>query len=207
MCRVVKKVAERTVTEIKLFCSLESNRPFTKSSDAFSKLEEQYKISLLYLRNENHLSTRALRSTNTIRDPFGNFRSISHDECTDDMIMSQLMCKGIRLNDPKQLALLHPRDPQDTELHVISGILAYFHFASTRVVDIMPMIFEVVFAQGIANELWKGLASALKLVDDSAAGENCVRYARDDDQIHEKRIKLTEDQKVLLEALDVLRTS
>ena len=203
----MKDTAKNTSIQIELICRLEKNRAFTMNVEEFSTSQTQHKLDYIHYRNENNLSRPVLHATNALRNHAGFYQSLSHDDVTDDLIMSQLAVKGIRVTDPKQLAILYPRDEYDAELDVISAVGAYFEVASTRVTDFMPMIFEVVFIQDFVKELRKALTLPLKLANNVEAAEICERYTRDDHDIHQKRMKLAEDRKVLLKALEILRAS
>ena len=203
----MKDTAENTRIQIELICRLEKNRAFTMNVDEFQASQTDHKLQYIHYLNENNLPRPCLRSTNTLRNTTGFYQSLSHDDVTDDLIMSQLAVKGIRVKDPKELALLYPRDEYDAELDVISAVGAYFEVASTRVADLMPMIFEVVFIQDFVKQLRKALTVKLKLADHPEAAKVCEEYTRDDDDIHQKRMKLVDDRKVLWEALDILRAS
>jgi hypothetical protein len=128
----MKDAAERTRNQIELICSLEKNRVFTLNDQEFSISQEAHKLEYIHYRNDNNSPRRGVRATNTIRDQAGFYQSLSHNEVADELIMSQLTAKGIRVTDPKQLALLYPRDEYDSELHVISAVDAYFEIASKR---------------------------------------------------------------------------
>ena len=156
-------------------------------------------IEFAHRRNQSNSSTRISRTSHTMRDGCGNFRSISQDEVAPVPV-------DYAVADTKQLARLHGPDQYEIELTVISDIWAYFEIASKRIIDIMPMLFEVVFARDFGRELCNVLTSDLKLVGDQGS-ENCVRYTRDAEDVHQRRMKLTEDKKILLQALQILRTS
>jgi hypothetical protein len=202
----MKRIAEKTRDQIKLICELETNRPFTLNHERFSLSREEYMIDIAHHRNQNNSSARVSRTSHTIRDGTGSFKSISQDEVTDDVLVGHLYAKGYRISDPKQLARLHGPDGYETELTVISDIWAYFEIASKRIMDIIPMLFQVAFARDFGRELHKVLTSGLKLVGNQGA-ENCAKFARDSEDVHQRRAKLTEDRRILLLALQILRTS
>ena len=203
----MKAAAESTRNQIELICSLEKNRAFTMNLQEFSISQEGHKLEYIHYRNDNNSPRRGIRATNTIRDKAGFFQSLSHNEVADELIMSQLTAKGIIITDPKQLALLYPRDECDSELDVISAVDAYFEIASKRLTDFMPMIFEVVFIQELVKRLRHALTLQLKLADDLEAAKTCRRYAREDEDIHEKRMKVTAEREVLLGSLEILHAS
>jgi hypothetical protein len=199
-------MADRTRDQIKLICELENNRPFTLSHERFVDSRDESRIELAYHRNLNNSSARISRTSHTIRDGTGNFSSISQNEVGDDVLLGHLCARGYPISDIKQLALLHGSDEYATELSVISDVWAYFEISSKRIIDIMPMLFEVVFARNFGNELRNVLASKLKLL--GKQGERtCARFAQDAEDIHVKRVKLLEDQGILSEALQILGTS
>ena len=201
---VMMKIAERTRDQIMVIYELETNRPFTLSHKRFSLSRREYIIDFIHYRNQSNSSARISRTIHTMRDGSGNFRSISQDEVSDDVLVGHLYSKGYKISDRKQLARLHEPDEYETELTVVSDIWAYFDIASNRVIDIMPMIFEVLFARGSGRELHKVLTSELKLVGDQGP-ENCARYAQDAENTHWKRVKLTDHKNILLQALQILR--
>lgn len=207
MNEVINAATKSTCDQIELICSLEKNRAFTMNVQEFSISQEAHKLEYIHYRNDKNSPRRGVRATNTIRDQAGFFQSLSHNEVADELIMSQLTAKGIRVTDPKQLALLYPRDEYDSELDVISAVDAYFEIASKRLIDFMPMIFEVVFIQELVKRLRPALTLRLKLADDVEAAKTCQRYAREDDDIHEKRMKITAEREVLLESLEILQAS
>lgn len=200
----MKKIAEKTREQIKLICKLEANRPFTFSHECFSLSKEQYKTEFAHRRNQKKSSASISRTSHTIRDGSGNFQSISQNSITEDVLVGHLNAKGYKITDAKQLARLHGPDEYETELTVISDVWAYFDIASKRIIDIMPMLFEVVFARDLGRELQNDLTSDLKLVGRQGV-QNCESYARDDEDVHQRRMKLTEDRKILLKALEILR--
>jgi hypothetical protein len=151
-------------------------------------------------------SVSIARTSYTIRDKVGNFQSHSQEGISDDVLLGHLYAKGFKISDVKELARLHGPDEYETECIVISDILAYFEIASQRIIDIMPMVFEVVFAREFESELRKTLISKLNLLGDKGT-ETCAEYTRDTEYIRQKREKLIDGKKVLLEAMQILRTS
>lgn len=203
---VIRKMADRTRDQINLICELENNRPFTLSHEHFVDSRGESMIEFAHHRNQNNPSACISRTSHTIRDGTGNFRSISQNEVADDVLLGHLCARGYPISDLKQLALLHGPDEYDTELSVISDVWAYFEISSTRIIDIMPMLFEVVFARDFGRELRDVLTSKLNLV--GKQGERtCARVTRDAEDVHVRRVKLTEDKGILSQALQILGTS
>jgi hypothetical protein len=203
---ILKKIAEKTRQQIKLICELEANRPFTFSHERFSVSRGQHMTEFAHYRNQKNSSACISRTSHTIRDGSGNFQSISQNAITEDVLVGHLYAKGYKITDSKQLARLHGPDEYEIELTVISDVWAYFDIASKRIMDIMPMLFEVVFARDVGRELQNVLTSDLKLVDDQGV-QTCERYTRDDEDVHQSRVKLTEEKRILLKALGILRAS
>lgn len=199
-------MADRTRDHIKLICELENNRPFTLSHERFADSRGESMIEFSHHRNQNNSSARISRTSHTIRDGTGNFRSISQNEVADDVLLGHLCARGYPISDVKQLALLHGPDEYETELSVISDVWAYFEISSKRIIDIMPMLFEVVFARDFGRELGNLLTSELNLV--GKQGEpTCARFTRDAEDVHVRRVKLIEEQGILRQALQILGRS
>lgn len=203
---MMKKIAERTRVQIKLICELESNRPFTMNHERFTLSHGESMIDFAHHRNQRNSSVNIARTSHTIRDTYGTYSSISQDGISDDALIGHLAVKGYRISDTRQLALLHGPDEYETELSVISDVWAYFDIASKRMIDIMPMVFEVVFAREFGRELRNVLTSELKLVG-KVGTETCAMYTQDAEDVHQKRAKLTEDEFILLHALQILRAA
>ena len=202
----MKKIAEKTRDQIRLFYELETNRPFTLSHKTFSDSKNENFIDLVHHRNQTNSSALISRTSHTTRDRTGNFRYISQDEVTDDVLIGHLNARGYRVTEMKQLAPLHGPDEYEPELTVISMVWAYFRIASKRIMDIVPMIIEVVFARHFGRELSKVLVLDLDLVGNEGV-ENCARYTKDADDVDQKRTKLSRDKSTLLAALEILRTA
>jgi len=75
-----------------------------------------------------------------------------------------------------------------------------------RVIEVMPMIFEVVYLEGFEEGLRRRLTENLKLMDKREGQEICQRYVTENDETQEKTRTLTEKRMVLMEAKDVLRS-
>jgi len=196
-------VADRTRNHINLICDLETNKPFTLSYKRFKTTREETRTDSAYRRSQYPSAKAVTRTSHTLRDGTGNYQSISQDGIADDVLIGHLCARGYPITDPKQLAVLHQSDEYDTELNVIADVQAYFETSSNRVIDYMPMIFEVVFARDFGTELANVLRTKLKL-DDSAGVEKCHMVTQDAEDIQIKRTKLTEDKAILAQALQIL---
>jgi len=202
----MKKIAEKTRDQIDLICDMETHRPFTMSRGRIVSARDESMMSLVHHRNDTNPSARISRTSHTTRDRNGVYNHISQDQITDDVLIGHLSSKGVHISDIKQLARLHGPDEYEDELMVISKVHAYFAVATERMVDIVPMIFEVVFARDFGRELRKVLAQDLNLTGEKGV-ENCARYTEDAKDVHLQRVKLTEDKSILFKALQILRTS
>lgn len=88
MTGAMKATAESTRKQIELICSLEKNRVFTIIVQEFSISKETHKPEYINYRNDNNSPRRGVRATNTIRDQAKFFQSFSHNEVTNDLIIS-----------------------------------------------------------------------------------------------------------------------
>lgn len=205
----MQDAADETRKQMELMCRFEKNRPITQNGDRFLSSKEERMINFLYDRTQFH--EHNLRASFTIQDPITRRRRyISHEQLSQhaswNQVMSDLTAQGIQITNPKQLARLQPRDEYETEIHLISAVLAYFEIASMRVIEVMPMIFEVVYLQGFEEGLRRELIEKLKLMDKIEGQEICERYATENDETQEKMRTLTEKRRVLMEAKDVFHS-
>lgn len=199
-------MADRTRDQIRLFCDLETNRPFTMSNERYKATRDEKRTEWAYLRNNHSSAKNVTRTSHTLRDGTGNYQSISRNGVEDDVLIGHLCARGYAVTDIKQLALLYQSDEYDTELKVVADVEAYFEISSKRVIDYMPMIFEVVFARDFGRELAKVLTTKLKLVGKPGV-QRCQLVTRDAEDVHARRIKLTEDQAILSDALEIFTAS
>ena len=122
---------------------------------------------------------------------------------SDDLIVGQLRARGFPVADIKQLAQLYGPDPYETELRVVANVWAYFDVSSKRTIENMIMIFEVVFALDFGDHVRNELRSKLNLVGKQGE-QRCAMVAQDAEDVHVKRVKLTEDRAILSQALQIL---
>ena len=90
-----------------------------------------------------------------------------------------------------------------TELRIISNVYTYFDIASKRLLEAVPMICEVAFAQGLGEKLRKDFTAELGLLGDSGL-QNCMKFTQEEPATRDKRQKLTRLKKVVEDALRVL---
>lgn len=192
-----------------MYCELENYRPFTWDHDHFVESRKGHTLEFSYQRNERKPSARGARvsrTSHTIRDGTGNFRSISQNEVSDDVLLGHLCAKGYPVTDIKQLAPLHGPDKYETELRVMADVLAYFDVSSKRTIDYMFMIFQGLFARYFGRDVRSVLTSKLNLVGKQGE-QRCAMVAQDAEDVHFKRVKLIEDRRILSQALKILATS
>ena len=180
---------------------MERRRPFTLDHMQFSITKENLTTELTHERNESEkkhkTSSTPASSTYTIRDVSGYSHSITSRGVDEDVLLGLLASKGYRISSPKQLARLHDPGEYVTEIEVICQVLAYFESSSKRIIDIMPMIFETVFASEVVEELREALTSSLKLVGDPGPA-NCVKYTQDEPAVETEREELLSQKNTLL---------
>src|SRR2546430_1550099 len=172
----MQDAADETRKQVELMCRFEKSRPMTQNSDIFLSSKEEHMLNFLYDRTESH--EHNLRASVIIQDPSTRRRRyLSHEQLTQDafcnQVMSDLTAHGIPVTNPKQLARLQPRDEYETEIHLISAVLAYFEIASMRVIEVMPMIFEVVYLEGFEEGLRRRLTEKLRLMDEEEGQKIC----------------------------------
>lgn len=205
----MQDAADATRKQVELICRFEKSRPITQNSDRFLSSKEEHMTNFLYDRTGFH--EHNLRASFMIQDPVTRRRRyLSHEQLSQhafwNQVMSDLTAQGIQVTNPKQLARLQPRDEYETEIHLISAVLAYFEIASMRVIEVMPMIFEVVYLEGFEEGLRRRLTEKLKLMDGRDGQEICERYATENDEAEEKRRTLDRKRMVLREAMGILRS-
>ena len=203
----MQDAADETRKQVELICRFEKSRPITQNSDRFLSSKEEHMLNFLYDRTEFH--EHNLRASLMIQDPVTRRRRyLSHEQLSEhaffNQVMSDLTAHGIQVTNPKQLARLQPRDEYETEIHLISAVLAYFEIASMRVIEVMPMIFEVVYLEGFEEGLRRRLTEKLKLMDKKEGEKICKDYVTENDEAQEKIRTLKQKRMVLMEAMDIL---
>lgn len=183
---------------------MESCRPFTLNYGDYNASKEEILTDFAHERN-GKISPLAPTSSSrhTLRDAFGNSQSVISKGESDDALLSLLTANGFHVSSMKQLARLHDPDEYEAELNVIAEVLAYFEVSSKRIVDIMPMIFETVFARNFESNLRKELASKLKLVGDPGL-ENCAKFVVDEQDVQIKRERYMRQKTILSKALGIV---
>jgi hypothetical protein len=183
---------------------MEKSRPFTLNHKDYCTSREEFVTEFAHRRAKSYGEFKpASSSTHTIKDVYGTSHSVSAKGVGEDVLLSLLTANGYRISDSKQLARLHDPDDYDTELEVIAQVLSYFEISSKRIIDIMPMIFETVFARDFGGELRKELTSNLKLVGESGY-ETCGRYATEEQEVQRRREELDGEKGILSSAVTVV---
>lgn len=90
-----------------------------------------------------------------------------------------------------------------TELRIISNVYAYFSIASKRLLETIPMICEIAFAQGLGEKLRKDFTKELKLTGEFGL-QNCIKFAQEEPAIRDKRQHLERMKKIVEESFRVL---
>ena len=157
--------------------------------EAYSDYKNEFISEFAYLRSQSHdRSIPVLSTTHNLKNSNGNSLSITSKGKGEDLL-SLLAANGYRVSSTKELARLNDGDDYDAEVTAIAQVLAYFEISSKRIIDIMPMIFETVFARGFGKKLRKSLTSELNLIGDHGV-LSCQNFAKDDPGIDERRAYL-----------------
>jgi hypothetical protein len=176
---------------------MEERRPFTLLDDEFLEIKE----ALLRKFSDPRRRRRIVSgSTYYLKDTNGHTHAY---RTSDNKILTILSAHGYDIHSEKYLERLDDPDEFEAELIVISQVLAYFDLASKRIIDVIPMIFEKVFAQHFSDELAKSLTVELELVGERGL-ENCARYAQEEPAARAKRENLTRQRVILERALEVI---
>jgi len=160
-------------------------------------------FALARVESYSDTPTPAPSLTHQIRDIYGGCRAVTAKGVGKDVLFSLLVESGYRVPSAKQLARLRDPDNYEAELEVISQVLAYFELSSQRIMDVMPMIFETVFARDFADEIRKELTSSLRLVGDFGL-ENCAKFAKEEPDIQLRREDLMARKEILSQAVMVV---
>lgn len=96
-------------------------------------------------------------------------------------------------------------DSHDVELRVISNVFAYFDVASKRLIEAIPMLCEVVFAQGLDEKLRlpSNLTGKLQLIGERGR-DTCANYLREDPVTREQRKRLEDMETCVDKSLALL---
>jgi hypothetical protein len=186
---------------------MEMNRPFTLNYQAYTETQEEFVTDFLYFRSQEGRGTLQVDSstTHSVKDTNGS-HSVYAKGSGNDVVLSLLAANGYHLSSPKQLSRLLEPDAHKAELVVISQVLAYFQISSTRIIDVMPMIFETVFARDFAHALEKNLTSSLQLTG-KGGYDNCARFAKEEPEVQAEREDFEKKRAILVEALSVISTN
>ena len=187
---------------------METNRPFMMNNTLYDAAKEELITHFAHSRSE--ASGKSAKSDTPVAIPVRDYMVPSHTfvkGMTDDELLLTLVSKsGYHLSSVKQLARLHGPDEYQTELTVMSQVLAYFQVSSIRFTDVMPMIFETVFVRDFADELKNKMTSGLKLIGKDGYA-NCARFAKEEPEVQENRGRLERQKGILCDALKVVSNS
>jgi Dynamin GTPase effector domain len=202
VAEVLEQVSDDTRKYLEIQCKMERHRPFTVNYSDYCDLTAAFRANLEDRRNRQERSTGPVSITYTIKDDSGNSRTVSSKVANFDRFM------GASVSTPYFGSTPTPPDPGEPskykdELELMSQVLAYHVISSKRISDVVPMIFETVFACSFSDRLREILTSRLKLVGESGL-ENCARYAQDEPDIELKRNKFKKQLEVLFDALKIL---
>jgi hypothetical protein len=183
---------------------MERNRPFTLNRHTYIAQQEEYETEFSYFRSQTRgMNQIDSSTTHGVKKTHGSRSTLYAKTPEDDGVLSFLAANGIHISSTKKLARLLDADEYKTELMVISQVLAYFQVSSVRIIDIMPMIFETIFARDYAQTLRKNLKSSLQL-SGKGGYENCARFAKEEPEFQEERKRLERQRDILLEASVVI---
>lgn len=93
-----------------------------------------------------------------------------------------------------------------TELRIIANVYTYFDIASKRLIEAVPMICEIAFAQGLGEKLRKDFTAELGLLDDAGV-RTCARFVQEEPAIRDKRERLGRQKKVVEDSMRILDES
>jgi hypothetical protein len=182
---------------INLYCSMEKRRPFTLLHDEFLEIKDE----LLRKFSDSRRTLRIRSGSTYILKDTNGYTHAYHTG--DNNLLTILSAHGYDIHSERYLKRLDDPDEFEAELIVISQVLAYFDLSSKRIIDVIPMIFEKVFAQHFSDELSKVLTVELELVGERGL-ENCARYAQEEPAVRVKREDLTRQRVILERALEVI---
>jgi hypothetical protein len=90
-----------------------------------------------------------------------------------------------------------------TELRIIANVHTYFNISSKRLIESIPMICEIAFAQGLGEKLRKEFVGELGLIGEDGLGI-CQKFGQEEPGLREKRAALGRLKKIVDDALAVL---
>jgi hypothetical protein len=184
---------------------METNRPFMINNTIYDGAKEEFLTDFAHSRSEAGGGGKSakLDPSVVVPGPFVPSNTLVKGMSDEEILLTLLSKRGYHLSSVKQLARLHGPDDYQTELTVISQVLAYFQVSSNRFTDVMPMIFETVFVRDFADELKNNLTSGLKLIGKDGYA-NCARFAKEEPEVQENRGRLERQRGILCDALKVV---
>jgi len=165
--------------------------------------KQDHLTTFAHERNDKMATGQPSSSRHTVRDANGNSQTIVSSTHNDDALISVLAANGFRITSTKELARLHEPDEYEAEVKVISEALAYFEISSNRIIDVMPMIFETVFAVDFVEDLRVRLAAQLRLVGETGY-ENCKGYGVDEPAVQGRRVQLNWKTRILAQCSEIV---
>jgi hypothetical protein len=90
-----------------------------------------------------------------------------------------------------------------TELRILSQVCTYFDIASKRIIEVIPMVFEISFAKGFGERLRRDFKSKLNILDEGGL-KVCEKFAKEDPAIQKRKLELLEWKQIVEHCLKVL---
>ena len=202
VAEVLEQASDDTRQYLEMQCKMERHRPFTVNYSDYCDLTAAFRANLEDRRKRQERSSGPVSITYTIKDDSGNSRTVSSKVVNFNGLMATPVATSYFGSTPTPPDPSEPSKYKD-ELELMSQVLAYHVISSKRISDIVPMIFETVFACSFSDKLREVLTSTLKLVGESGL-ENCTKYAQDEPEIDLKRNKFKKQLEVLFDALKIL---
>ena len=193
---VLEEASAHAREEIRQYCAMENHRPLTMNKEEYLRAKDENVTDFAIKRNGTESLPRTNGAPFFLEDIQG--RSFQF-RATEENLLKVLTAFGIHLSSAKELVRIHV-DEYQSELDVISHVIAYFDIASKHLIDTMPKIFEKRFARKFGEELAKVLTTRLNIIGDRGL-DTCRRYIQDEPNIRERRRELTRKQAILKKAL------
>jgi Dynamin GTPase effector domain len=92
------------------------------------------------------------------------------------------------------------------EVNIICNVYTYFHLASRRIIETIPMICEIAFAQGLGEKMRKDLTKMLGIIGKDG-NKNSENFMQDEQGIRDKKRELNKRKRTVERSLNVLDTA
>lgn len=89
------------------------------------------------------------------------------------------------------------------EVDIICNVYAYFHLASRRIIETVPMICEIAFAKGLGVKMQKNLMKMLGIIG-KGGNKNSENFMLEDEGVRERRARLEKRRKTIAQSLEIL---